>query len=67
MKLPGGAEWIIIGLILLLVLGVGRISKLGGELGRGIREFRKGLKGEEEESGASAARSTSETDEKNKS
>lgn len=67
MKLPGGAEWIIIGLVLLLVLGVGRIGKLGGELGKGIREFRKGLKGEDEDSAASTARSSGETEEKTKS
>jgi sec-independent protein translocase protein TatA len=67
MKLPGGAEWIIIGLVLLLVLGVGRIGKLGGELGKGIREFRKGLKGDDEEPAGSAVRSSGEGEEKTKS
>jgi sec-independent protein translocase protein TatA len=67
MKLPGGAEWIIIGLVLLLVLGVGRIGKLGGELGTGIREFRKGLKGDDEEPAGSAVRSSGEGEEKTKS
>jgi len=67
MKLPGGPEWLIIGLVLLLVLGVGRIGKLGGELGRGIREFRKGLKGDDQEAESPQAHSTSETDPKAKS
>ncbi|MCD4753828.1 MAG: twin-arginine translocase TatA/TatE family subunit [Anaerolineaceae bacterium] len=44
-----GWEWIIILIIVLLVFGVGRIGKLGEELGRGIRSFRDGLKGEDEE------------------
>jgi len=39
-----------LGLILLIIIvlfGVGRISKLGGELGSGIRSFRDGLKGDD--------------------
>jgi sec-independent protein translocase protein TatA len=39
----GGWEWIIILVIVLLVFGVGRISKLGSELGKGISAFRTGL------------------------
>jgi sec-independent protein translocase protein TatA len=40
-----------IGLILLIVLivfGVGKLPQVGGALGRGIREFRQSVKGEEE-------------------
>ena len=48
LRLPGGMEWIIILVIVLLIFGVGRLSRIGGELGKGIREFRKGLKGDEE-------------------
>ena len=40
----GGGEWIIVLVIVLLVFGVGRISKLGNELGQGIRAFREGMK-----------------------
>lgn len=43
-----GWELIIILVIVLLLFGVGRISKIAGELGRGIREFREGLSSEEE-------------------
>lgn len=39
-----GWEWIIILVVVLLVFGVGRISKLGSELGRSVTEFRKGLR-----------------------
>ncbi|RLT48572.1 MAG: twin-arginine translocase TatA/TatE family subunit [Chloroflexi bacterium] len=43
MKL-GPTELIIILVIVLVLFGVGRIGKIGGEMGRGISEFRKGLK-----------------------
>lgn len=43
MKL-GPTELIIILVIVLVLFGVGRIGKIGGELGRGISDFRKGLK-----------------------
>lgn len=46
----GGWEWVIILVIVLLVFGVGRISKIGSELGQGVRAFREGLReGQEEE------------------
>ncbi len=38
--MPGPTEWIIILLVIVLLFGAGRISKMFGELGRGIREFR---------------------------
>jgi sec-independent protein translocase protein TatA len=46
--MPRGSEWIIILIIVILIFGVGRISKLGEDLGAGIRSFRKGLSGEDE-------------------
>jgi len=44
-----GWEILIVLAIVLLLFGVGRISKIGGELGSGIRSFRKGLKGDEDD------------------
>jgi sec-independent protein translocase protein TatA len=44
----GPVELIIILVIVLLLFGVGRIGKIGGELGAGIRSFRNSLKGPEE-------------------
>jgi sec-independent protein translocase protein TatA len=46
----GPTELIIILVIVLLLFGVGRISKISGELGKSIRSFKDGLKGDEEES-----------------
>ena len=41
-------ELLIILAIVVMLFGVGRVGKIGGELGRGIREFRKGLSGEDD-------------------
>ena len=45
----GVPELLIILAIILLLFGVGRIGKIGGELGKGIRSFRDGLKGPEDQ------------------
>ncbi len=41
----GGFEWVILLVIIVLIFGVGRVGKLGGELGSAIRQFREGLGG----------------------
>jgi len=46
--MPGGAEWIVIAAIGLLLFGK-RLPEVGRSLGKGIVEFKKGLKGVEEE------------------
>jgi sec-independent protein translocase protein TatA len=46
----GAPELLIILVIVMLVFGVGRVAKIGGELGQSIREFRHGLQGDEEQS-----------------
>ena len=43
MQRIGPTELIIILIIIVLLFGVGRISKIAGELGKSIRAFRKGL------------------------
>lgn len=45
----GLPELLLILAIVVLVFGVGRITKVAGELGSGIRAFREGLKGESED------------------
>ena len=44
----GPTELIIILIVVLLLFGVGRISKVAGELGEGIRAFQDGLEGEQD-------------------
>lgn len=56
-----GWEWVIILVVVLLVFGVGRISKLGSELGKGISAFREGLReGQEGEESEQEAESQDE-------
>ncbi len=45
----GAPELLIILVIIVLLFGVGRIGKIAGELGSGVRAFREGLRGEEVE------------------
>jgi sec-independent protein translocase protein TatA len=48
----GPTELIIILVIIIILFGAGRIGKIAGELGQGIREFRKGLSPDEEKKAA---------------
>ena len=41
-----GWEIIIVLVIVLLLFGPGRITKIAGEMGKGIKEFKDGLTGE---------------------
>lgn len=40
----GWPELLIVLLVVLLIFGVGRIARVGGELGKGVSAFREGLK-----------------------
>jgi sec-independent protein translocase protein TatA len=44
----GPGELVIIALIALLLFGAGRIADIGKGLGQGIKNFKKGLKDEED-------------------
>jgi sec-independent protein translocase protein TatA len=44
----GPTELIIILVIVLVLFGVGRISRIAGEMGSGIRAFKDGLQGDDE-------------------
>jgi sec-independent protein translocase protein TatA len=44
-----GWELVVVLVIVVIVFGVGRISKIGGELGTGIKAFKEGLQGDDEE------------------
>ena len=43
----GLPELIIILVIIILLFGAGRITKIASELGKGIRDFRQGIQGDE--------------------
>ena len=44
----GPGEWVIILLIVVILFGGSRFASLGASLGKGIREFRKAMSGEDE-------------------
>ncbi len=46
----GPMELVIILVIIIIIFGVGRLPEVGGALGRGIREFKRNVDGEEAES-----------------
>lgn len=58
----GAPELLLILAVVVILFGVGRIGKIGKELGTGMREFRKGIQGDEENKPT-----TPPTDEQNKS
>ncbi len=49
MTLPRGWELIIILIIIVLIFGPGRLSKIAREIGQGIKEFRTGMQDGESE------------------
>jgi len=48
-KTMGWPEILLLLVIVLLVFGVGRISKIAGELGAGVRAFKEGISGDKKE------------------
>jgi sec-independent protein translocase protein TatA len=44
----GAPELLLILAVVVILFGVGRIGKIGKELGTGMREFRKGIQGDDE-------------------
>jgi TatA/E family protein of Tat protein translocase len=45
----GAPELLIIGLIVMLLFGVGKLSGLGRDLGSSVKEFRKAIKDDDEQ------------------
>ncbi|MBM4065706.1 MAG: twin-arginine translocase TatA/TatE family subunit [Planctomycetes bacterium] len=56
-SMPGGWEWLIILIVALLIFGK-RLPEVMKSLGRGIVEFKKGVKGVEEEVEESSSKTT---------
>lgn len=56
----GPTELIIILVIVIVLFGVGRISKIAGELGTGIRSFKEGLEGDDDDNENGESENTEE-------
>ncbi len=65
--LPNGMEWLVIFGVALLIFGPKNLPKLGGAVGRSIREFKDGLKGLEGEGTGEASEKEKSDDEQEKS
>jgi sec-independent protein translocase protein TatA len=48
MSMPGGMEWVLIALVVLLLFGGKKIPELAKGLGSGIKNFKKAVKDDEE-------------------
>ncbi|MFA9372864.1 twin-arginine translocase TatA/TatE family subunit [Poseidonibacter sp.] len=48
MGMPGGMEWILIALVVLLLFGGKKIPELAKGLGSGIKNFKKAIKDDDE-------------------
>jgi sec-independent protein translocase protein TatA len=57
----GPTQWLIVLVIVLILFGGSRIPEMMRGLGSGLKEFKKGLKEEEEEEKTSGSESKSET------
>ncbi|MHB1413909.1 MAG: twin-arginine translocase TatA/TatE family subunit [Chloroflexota bacterium] len=57
----GPFELVVILVIVVLIFGVGKLPEVGGALGKGIKEFKSNVTGEEEEKKKEASKETPET------
>lgn len=57
--MPGFQELLVILLIVIIIFGASKLPQLGKGLGEGIRNFRKGLKGNDEPAAPEEGSSTS--------
>ena len=61
----GGASiwhWIVVGLIVMLLFGRGKISEMMGDVAKGIKAFKKGMTEEEAEAAAAGTTPTTPTE-----
>jgi sec-independent protein translocase protein TatA len=61
----GWPELLIVLLVVLLIFGVGRIARVGGELGKGVSAFREGIKDGQEKTEGEPTETTESKSETN--
>ncbi|MBP7742176.1 MAG: twin-arginine translocase TatA/TatE family subunit [Aliarcobacter sp.] len=57
MSMPGGMEWLLIALVVLLLFGGKKIPELAKGLGSGIKNFKKAVKDDDEDEVAGVKKS----------
>ena len=60
----GFQELLIISIIALIVFGPGKLPQIGSGLGKAIRDFKKGISGDESEEGAKGEKNAKKEDSK---
>ncbi|WP_455380027.1 twin-arginine translocase TatA/TatE family subunit [Acidihalobacter prosperus] len=50
MLIPGGYEWLVLLLVVVLVFGTKKLRNVGGDLGSAVKSFKKSMQEGEEES-----------------
>lgn len=53
-------HWLIVLVIVALIFGTGKLTKIGPDLGKAVRGFKKGLQGEEDDKDKPAAAASTE-------
>jgi sec-independent protein translocase protein TatA len=48
-------HWIVVGIVIMLLFGRGKVSELMGDVAKGIKAFKKGMSEEEQQAQATAA------------
>lgn len=51
-------HWLIVLVVVMLVFGTKKLGSVGSDLGKAVKGFKDGVKGEEEKTGASAEKPT---------
>jgi sec-independent protein translocase protein TatA len=44
--MPGPVEWVVILVIVLIIFGIGKLPKVLGQMGKGVKAFKDGMQGE---------------------
>ncbi len=49
MWMPSGMEWAIILILVVMLFGLGKLPQVAKQMGSGVRDFQKALRGDEED------------------
>jgi sec-independent protein translocase protein TatA len=59
-------HWLIVLLVIILVFGTKKLGNIGSDLGKAVKGFKDGVKGEEEKSASAGEKATIDVDAKEK-
>jgi sec-independent protein translocase protein TatA len=59
-------HWLIVLLVIILVFGTKKLGNIGSDLGKAVKGFKDGVKGEEEKSASATDKATIDVDAKEK-